>query len=305
VVRLSFTLIFLSILLRYRYMKRLLLFGAKGTLGQAVAALFERDDTYTVIQIDKDDCDITDEHAVNALFEKEQPDMVINAAAVNAVDTIETDAAVYDLATEVNGIAPGRLALYAKEHGSVFVHYSTDYVFDGVQADGYAEDAAPHPLSRYAETKLLGETEVMKAEADAYIIRISRLFGKAGVGEGSKRSFVDTMIHLAAEKDHLDVVTDQISSPSYAPDVALFTKKVLEESYPFGIYHGANSGGCSWYGWAKEIFDIKNIDIDVSPVPASQFPRPAKAPMHSMLLNTKGPVQRRWQDALLAYLDTI
>ncbi|KKS71255.1 MAG: dTDP 4-dehydrorhamnose reductase [Candidatus Magasanikbacteria bacterium GW2011_GWE2_42_7] len=283
-VRLSFTLIFLSILLRYRYMKRLLLFGAKGTLGQAVAALFERDDTYTVIQIDKDDCDITDEHAVNALFEKEQPDMVINAAAVNAVDTIETDAAVYDLATEVNGIAPGRLALYAKEHGSVFVHYSTDYVFDGVQADGYAEDAAPHPLSRYAETKLLGETEVMKAEADAYIIRISRLFGKAGVGEGSKRSFVE---------------------PSYAPDVALFTKKVLEESYPFGIYHGANSGGCSWYGWAKEIFDIKNIDIDVSPVPASQFPRPAKAPMHSMLLNTKGPVQRRWQDALLAYLDTI
>lgn len=282
-------------------MKRVLIFGVSGTLGQALQNVF-RAFYYDVIGLDIEGCDITQADSVLYMLDTLKPDIVINTAALNEVDTIETDDSVYSLAKEVNGVAPGIIARACVVRKLLFVHYSTDYVFDGNRKSGYKEDEQPHPLNRYADTKFFGEKNVIYAGGYYYLIRISRLFGNAGFGVSSKRSFVDTMLYLSASRDHLDVVSDQYSSLSYAPDVAGFTKLLIESEYAPGIYHGSNSGKCSWYEWAEKIFAIKQIDIRLNKVSASHFSRIARVPMHSVLLNTKAPAQRSWQEALEEHL---
>lgn len=277
-----------------------LILGSKGTLGQALVDEFSI--KHTVTALDKADLDISDEVAVRSKLDVIKPDAVINAVAINAVDDIETNDALYETAQKVNGYAVGNIARITKEFNIPFVHISTDYVFDGENTNGYTEDAHPNPISRYARTKLLAEQELQKNTDMFYLVRISRLFGKKGESATSKRSFVDTMLELAKTKTHLDIVKDQFSSPSYAPDVAQFIQTLLEEQKPFGIYHAANSGACSWFEWAQEIFRIKQIPIDVAPVDAAHFKRAAKAPMHSVLLNTKMDLQPTWEDALARYL---
>jgi len=281
-------------------MKHILVLGAQGTLGQAFVEQFSQ--TYTVIAWDKSDLDITDSILVVDKITDLKPDVVINAVAINAVDDIETNHELFELAKKVNGFAVGHIARVTKQLEIPFVHISTDYVFDGENPEGYTEDAIPHPISRYAETKVLGETELQNNTDKFYLVRISRLFGKQGSSTSSKKSFVDLMLKIAETKDHLDIVSDQFSSPAYAPDVASYVATLLEESKPFGIYHAANSGSCSWYEWAREVFKIKGIEIDTAEVPATHFPRAAKAPMNSILLNTKMPEQPSWQDALQRYL---
>jgi len=281
-------------------MLKLLIVGAKGTLGQALIEQFQN--SYEVIPFDKEDLDITQTEQMREKISELKPDIIINATAINAVDKIEEDPAMFELAQIINGNAVGELARIAKEIGAVLVHYSTDYVFDGEKGSSYIETDIPRPISKYAETKLLGETLTQKNGEKFYIIRLSRLFGKAGISEMSKRSFVDTMLALATQKEHLDVVNDQSGSPTYAPDLAAFTRALIEQNKPYGIYHGANDGGCTWYDWAKKVFEIKNITIDVAPVSHTQFPRPAKAPQYSVLENTKMPKQRIWEEALKEYL---
>lgn len=282
-------------------MEKVLIFGAKGTFGQALLSEFQNR-KYEIIALDRSDCDITNfEQVKNILFEK-KPDIVCNATALNAVDKIEEDASIFELAKNINAVAVQNIAALAKEIGSIFVHYSTDYVFDGETDHPYSEEDLPNPVSKYGETKLLGENFVKEIGGKYYIIRLSRLFGKAGTSASSKRSFVDTMLFLATQKDHLDVVGDQTGSPTYAPDLASFTLRILEEEKPFGIYHGTNDGACTWYEWAKKVFEIKNITIDVAAVPHTLFPRPAKAPRYSALENTKMPKQRSWEEALREYL---
>ena len=281
-------------------MQKLLILGAKGTLGQALIEQFQ--ENYEVIPFDKEDIDVTVTETTREKITQMKPDIIINATAINAVDKIEEDSATFELAKNINGIAVGELAKIAKELGSIFVHYSTDYVFDGEAGRAYIETDTPHPISKYAETKLLGETLTEQYGEKFYIIRLSRLFGKSGISEMSKKSFVDNMLALATQKDHLDIVNDQTGSPTYAPDLADFTKRLIEENKDFGIYHGTNDGGCTWYEWAKKIFEIRNIIIDVAPVSYTQFPRLARAPKYSVLENTKMPKQRSWEDALQEYL---
>lgn len=282
-------------------MKHILILGAQGTLGQAFVEVFSG--THTITAWDKAELDITDSFAVVDKITDLKPDAVINAVAINAVDEIETNDDLFELGKKVNGYAVGNIARVTKQLEIPFVHISTDYVFDGENVEGYSEDAIPKPISRYAETKILGETELQKNTDQFYLVRISRLFGKKGISAASKQSFVDLMLMLAESKDHLDIVEDQFSSPAYAPDVASYVCKLLEESKPFGIYHAANSGSCSWYEWAREVFKLKGIKIDTAEVPATHFPRAAKAPMNSVLLNTKMPEQPSWQDALNRYLN--
>lgn len=281
-------------------MKKLLILGAKGTLGQALITEFQP--TYEVVAWDREDIDVTDTQTMQEKITELKPDIVINATAINAVDKIEEDPTMFELAKNINGIAVGELAKIATDLGSIFVHYSTDYVFDGEAGRAYLETDTPNPISKYAETKLLGETLTEQYGEKFYIIRLSRLFGKAGSSEMSKRSFVDTMLALATQKDHLDVVNDQTGSPTYAPDLADFTRRLIEENKAYGIYHGTNDGGCTWYEWAKKVFELRNITIDLAPVSHTQFPRPAKAPKYSVLENTKMPKQRSWEDALQEYL---
>lgn len=283
-------------------MQTLLIIGAKGMLGQELVQVFS--DSYHVIGWDREDIDATDAGECREKIGELRPDIIINAAAYNAVDKAEEEAEAATLAHKLNAKAPGQLAQLAKELGALFVHYSSDYVFAGDTEEGYAEDAQTNPLNVYGKSKAAGEQAVIEHGEKYYIIRLSKLFGKPATSEAAKKSFVDVMLYLATDggKDHLDLVDEEDSSPTYAPDLAQFTRNLIEDTVEYGIYHGVNSGHCTWYEFAKEVFAIRNIEMSTSPVGMDAFPRPAKRPKHSVLLNTKRAKQRSWQEALKEYL---
>ena len=283
---------------------KIIILGSKGMLGKALQEEFKDSEVFA---FDKEDLDITNENQLQIKIEEIKPEVVVNATAINAVDNIEIDASFYKLAEEINGMAVGRLAQICKDLDIILVHYSSDYVFKGDNPAGYNEEVYTDPVDKYGETKVLGE-KLLKLTTDKfYLIRLSRLFGSAGTSEMAKKSFVDIMLDLVVNKGktELDLVDDEKSCPTYAPDLAKFTKKLLLENKPFGIYHGANNGVCTWYEFAKEIFQIKNLHINCNPVSADKFPRPAKRPHFSELVNTKLPKQRNWQEALKEYLGNI
>ncbi len=283
-------------------MPKVLILGAKGMLGQALSTEFAHA-RWEVIGYDREDIDITVLEQVTAVLDQVQPQVVINAVALNAVDKIEEDPSLLAAAEEVNGHTPGVVAALCRARNIAFVHYSSDYVFAGDNVDGYDENAEVAPVNAYGKTKALGEASVTAAGGEYYIIRLSKLFGQAAASEGAKKSFVDTMLGLAAGgKTEFDVVDDENSCPTYAPDLAAFTRTIVETRPAPGIYHGANSGACTWYGWAQEVFALKNVNATVRAVPASAYPRPAARPHTSALVSTKLPPQRSWQEALREYL---
>ncbi len=283
---------------------KLLILGAQGMLGQALFSQFNAVGGNQVIGYDKDDLDVTDRERVSLVFDSIQPTHVLNAVAINAVDAIETSSELYQVAETINGVIPGDLAKLCRQKGITFIHYSSDYVFSGNNGRGYHECDRIEPVNTYGTTKAHGETLVQEHGDQYYIIRLSKLFGKPATSAGAKKSFVDTMLSLVLEggKTSLDIVDEEKSSPTYAPDLADFTHRLLIGDYPFGIYHGANHGVCTWYDWAKEIFAYKGISVQVNPVPGSKYPRPAKRPQFSELINTKLPAQRSWQEGLGEYL---
>lgn len=272
-------------------------------LGQELVREFSAHN-FEVIGWDKEDLDVTDFFASQEKIKNIMPDILLNAVAYNLVDKIEEDAGIFELAKNINGEAVGNFARICKENNITFVHYSSDYVFKGDNRDGYKEDDKLDPVNKYGETKSVGENELLGIGGKFYIIRLSKLFGKPAASVGAKKSFVDQMIWLATEggKTHLDLVDEEIGCVTYASDLAKLTSSIISNQRPFGIYHGSNSGVCSWYEWAKEIFRLKNIKIDIAPVSSDKFPRPAKRPQYSELLNTKLPKQRSWEEALKEYL---
>lgn len=283
-------------------MSKVLILGAKGMLGQALTDEFVGAE-WEVVGYDREDIDITVPEQITAALDRIQPQVVINAVALNAVDKIEEDANLFAAAEEVNGNTPGVIATLCCARNIAFVHYSSDYVFAGDNADGYDENAEIAPVNAYGKTKALGEASVTAAGGEYYIIRLSKLFGRPAVSEGAKKSFVDTMLGLAAGgKTEFDVVDDENSCPTYAPDLAKLTRTIVETRPAPGVYHGANSGACTWYVWAQEVFALKNVNVTVRAVSASAYPRPAARPHTSALVSTKLPAQRSWQEALREYL---
>lgn len=283
-------------------MPRVLILGAKGMLGQVVESEFSAAG-WQVTGHDREELDVTDFAAVAKKLDEVKPGLVINAVAINAVDKIETEPDFLAAAELINSKVPGELAQLCHARDILFVHYSSDYVFAGDSGVGYAENAVLAPLNKYGMTKATGELAVQSVGGKFYVIRLSKLFGKPAISEGAKKSFVDTMLGLVAGgKTEFEVVDDESSSPTYAPDLARFTRDLVESNQDFGVYHGANSGECTWYEWAKEIFTIKKLVVEVRPVPATAYPRPAARPHVSTLLSTKMPTQRSWQEALQEYL---
>ena len=298
---------------------KVLIIGAKGMLGQELAREFGGNG-YEIVSWDKGEIDITKREEVNKKIADLKPEIIINAAAYNAVDKIEESDK--ELGEAVNGYAVGNLSEAAGAVGAILVHYSTDYVFDGKEIDGYREDAEPNPQSVYAHSKWIGEqiltnknfqspisnfqtnTKSKILNLKYYLIRTSRLFGESAISEGAKKSFVDVMLKLAGEKDCLELVDEELSSPTYVLDLAKRTREIIEWKKPFGIYHVTNVGGCTWYGWAKKIFELSAKSVKLIPVGADRFPRPAKRPKYSVLLNTKLPPMRKWEEALAEYLKT-
>lgn len=280
---------------------RILIIGSHGMLGQDLVKAFESDQNWEVFACDRDEINIMSEESLRGKIEEIGPDAVINAAAYNAVDKCESDEIEFELARRINGLGPGILAKITKEKNIPVVHYSSDYVFDGEKGE-YVESDKPAPISNYGRSKLLGEEEIRKNTDKFWLVRTSKLFGKPGRSEMSKRSFFDAMMALAKDNRVLKIVDEEKSCFTYAPDLALETKKIIEEKIPFGAYHVVNEGACTWYEAALELFKLAKMDIEVIPVSSSEFPRPAKRPRSSVLLNTKLKPLRDYKKALAEYL---
>ncbi len=281
---------------------RVLILGSHGMLGQDLVKVFEADQNWEVFAYDREEIDILSEKSLHEAIEKTDPSVVVNATGYNAVDKCETDEIEYELAKKINGYGPGMLAKICKEKEIPLVHYVSDYIFDGEKGE-YAEDSKPVPISNYGRSKLLGEEEIRKNTDKFWLIRTSKLFGNPGRSMMSKKSFFDTMIQAAKDNNILKVVDEEKSCFTYTPDLALETKKIIEEKIPFGIYHVVNEGACTWYEAARELFKLAKMEVELVPVPSSEFPRPAKRPRSSVLLNTKLKPLRSYKDALKEYLD--
>jgi len=282
---------------------KILILGAKGSLGQTLEKVFEKNNE--VISWDRGEVDITDKDLIAKKIKDVKPDVIINAAAYNAVDKCEIDKKEFELAKKINSDAPGYLAGAALDIGAILIHYSTDYVFEGKKKRGYKEDDEPKPISKYGETKLAGERAIISFSGKGlkwYLIRTSKLFGPKGESDMSKDSFFDIMLKLGKEKRELDIVNEEISCFTYTSDMASATNKILEENRGYGIYHITNSGPCTWFEAASELFKLAEIKVKINPVKADKFPRPAKRPKYSVLLNTKLEPMRNWKEALKEYL---
>lgn len=276
----------------------ILIIGNRGLLGQE---LYRQSLEWTpkAVGWDKEEIDITDFLAVEEKVFDLQPRFIFNCAAYNDVDKAEGPGAAD--ARLVNGEAVANLARVAKEVGAIFVHYSTDYVFKGDLAEGYQEDDAPEPISVYGQSKLLGEQAVRQTEGlRYYLLRTSRLFGPPASG---KKSFVDKILEAAKTQKVVKAVDEVVGSPTYVKDLAVATLEMIERKRPWGIYHRTNSGACTWYGWAKKIFELAGVKgAELKPVPGSDFSFVARRPAHSLLLSSKLPPLRSWEDALEEYL---
>lgn len=283
----------------------ILIFGSGGALAGQLEEIFREQE---VVALGHADCDITNADTVSSVIEKYRPSHILNAAAYNAVDEAETDDTV---AVAVNATAVGHIAAAAEKYGAVFVSYSTDYVFDGTKQEGYRESDATNPINAYGRSKLAGERaiEAVAAEHSSFpyfIIRTSRLFGPQGIGNRAKKSFVDLMLERTKASEPVEVLDAEVSSPTLTGDLAHATRKLFADAAPAGIYHITNSGTCTRYSFAQEIFkQWRELTGQPQPalLPVSVFQgQSAPRPVFSVLLNTKMQPLRSWQEALADYL---
>jgi dTDP-4-dehydrorhamnose reductase len=249
---------------------------------------------------DREDVDVLDFPALRARISALSgiPEAIVNCVAFNDVDGAEDRP---QQAIALNQEFPGKLARFARELGIPLVHYSTNYVFDGVQGE-YIESDLPAPLSVYGRSKWGGEQLIAEAAGPCYIVRTAVIFGPKGESDLSKKSFVDLMRDLSAKRDTIQAVADEINSVTYAPDLAAATRALLEHRPAPGIYHLTNRGGASWFDLASEIFRVTGKTINLLPVPSTHFPRKAARPAKAILHNTRLALLRPWQDALAEFL---
>lgn len=266
---------------------RILLFGRDGQVGwQLQRSLSPLGD---VLFLGRDQCDLTDPDAVRRTVREARPDIIVNAAAYTAVDRAETEP---ELARRINADAVAVMAGEAAALNALLVHYSTDYVFDGCQAEPYRETDVPNPQSVYGQTKLAGELAIRESGARALILRVSWVFGARGA------NFVKTILRLAAERDHLRVVADQIGSPTPAAFISDATGLILAASrrgeaiQGTELYHLTAANPVSWRGFARAIvevaqrtpgFDLRIGPDDIEAITTAEYPTPARRPANSRL----------------------
>lgn len=260
-------------------MRNILVTGGKGQLASCIKNIAEGLEGYNFKYVDLDELDITEPAEVNKFFEAESISFCVNCAAYTVVDKAETEP---ELAANVNKVGAKNLAEACDMHGAGLIQISTDFVFDGGQATLYTEEVVPHPLGVYGITKLQGEKAVGNALNEHFIIRTSWLYSEHG------HNFLKTMLRLGNEMEELNVVSDQIGTPTYAGDLAKIIIKIITEDFKaFGTYHYSNEGVASWYDFAKAIFDESNIKVKVLPINSEAYPTPAKRPAFSVMDKSK------------------
>jgi dTDP-4-dehydrorhamnose reductase len=294
---------------------RILITGKNGQVGwelrRTLAPLGE------VVAVDVEDLDLTDTDAIRHFVREVKPTLIVNPAAYTAVDEAESEP---EIAMAVNGMAPGALAEEANQLGALFVHYSTDYVFDGTKSGSYTEDDKPNPLNVYGDTKLAGERAVQAAGGAYLILRTSWVYGSRG------KNFLLTMFRLAKEREKLKIVNDQIGAPTWSRHISDATGYIIQQAQKERVAGGFNSGivnltaagETSWHGFASAIAAearrrlpegaVKTSSIE--PIPTEAYPLPAARPRNSRLDNTKlmdrfGVALPHWNVALSTCMDEV
>jgi dTDP-4-dehydrorhamnose reductase len=265
-------------------MKNILVTGAYGQLGNEVRILSANYPEYNFMFTDVDSLDITDKDELIDFVTGNDIRYIINCAAYTAVDKAEDDA---ELCEKINATAVKNLGLAAAEAGAGIIHVSTDYVFDGTSCRPYTEDMPTKPCSVYGKTKLKGEKNLLKACPNAIIIRTAWLYSPFG------NNFVKTMIKLGSERESLNVIFDQVGTPTYAEDLADAILKAMDQTIDTdhdkgGVYHFSNEGVCSWYDFTIKIHEIAGINTcKVNPIETKDYPTKAARPHYSVLNKTK------------------
>jgi dTDP-4-dehydrorhamnose reductase len=224
---------------------------------------------------------------IEDVLQDRHPDVVFNCAAYNFVDQAEAEP---DLARESNVVGPRVLAASCRRHGAFFVHYSTNFVFDGLLDRDYLESDEPAPLSVYGASKLAGEAEVFSSGARALVIRTAALYG-------GPHSFPQRILQRAAGKDRIQVVSDQRVNPTYARDLAAASLELVDQGLA-GIVHLVGGGCCGWDEFARAVLEEFGVDTEVAPVPSSAFPTPAQRPLNGCLGTSRYRPLRPWREAL-------
>jgi dTDP-4-dehydrorhamnose reductase len=289
----------------------ILVTGVSGQLGFELARTMQG--LGRVVALDRSKLDLSDLDQVRAVVRDVRPTLIVNPAAYTAVDKAESEP---DLAMRINGEAPGVLAEEARKLGAALIHYSTDYVFNGDKADAYTEDDHTDPQNVYGRTKLAGEQAVGASGADHLVFRTSWVYGTRG------KNFLLTMLRLGADRSELKVVADQYGAPTWSNTIATLTAHVAAQALAAsdsaqwwkahtGVYHLTAADSTSWQGFASAIFELADLDRrpSVLPIPALDYPTPAKRPANSRMSNDKlanafGLRAPHWKDALNLCLAT-
>jgi dTDP-4-dehydrorhamnose reductase len=281
-------------------MMRIAILGANGQLGSDLRKVL---DGWDVTAFTRDDFDVTDFARTRAALTKAQPHAIVNTTAYHRVDDCETEA---ETAYAVNALAVLNLIRVANDIGARLVHFSTDYVFDGGSKAPYTEESAPLPLSVYGNSKLAGEYLVRTIAKRYLLIRTGGLYGIAG-SRGKGGNFVETMLAKARAGDRIQVVDDQVVTPTYTGDLASQIAVMLDKDLS-GLYHVTHEGSCSWFEFAQAVFDLSGLKPDLIPTTSDLYKTPAVRPKYSAMENARlkaAGLNRmpHWRDGLKSYLE--
>ncbi len=278
-------------------MGKILVIGAGGQLGQCLQTVATRRGITDIVFPSETDGNILNQAGLETLFAQEQPAFVINCAAYTAVDKAEDEV---ELAKAVNETGAANLAIACAAAGATLIHVSTDFVFEGNEVKLLVEDDVAKPINVYGQTKLDGEKAVIALLKEHFILRTSWLYSEYA------NNFVKTMLKLGADRDELNIIADQVGTPTYAIDLANAIFDIIAaDSVAYGVYHYSNEGVTSWFDFATAIFEISETQVKVNPIPGSAYPTKASRPAFSVMDKSKIKNTFKmdipyWRDSLVA-----
>ena len=284
---------------------KIAIIGSNGQLGSDIYEIFENNN-YDIFPLEHKDIDVSDIDSVNKTIKEIKPDVIINTAAFHNVPLCEKES---EKAYAVNSQGVENLAKISNDTNSVLIHFSTDYVFDGEKREPYLETDKPNPLNVYAKSKLEGENRIKAIAEKYYILRVAGLYGKYP-SRVKGYNFVGLMLKLAKERDELRVVDDEWTTPTYTKEIAKQVSEIIKKEPSYGLYHATAEGECSWYQFAKAIFEIAGVRVNLQKAAPEEFATEVKRPKYSVLenhnLKKEGiNIFKHWKEELRDYINTL